>query len=174
MSKMSQEDTQLESQRVAPKHFHLLGLCHLPISSKYAGCAFTTKIYRLSKMLLSLGHEVFLYGAEGSDAPCTEFIQTHTLRDIRQEWGSGDNRYEIGYAWKAGGFRHDFNAARTETTKKYYAACVEEINKRKQPDDFLLLTQGVYQRPVSDAVKLWLTCEPGIGYRGSFARFRAF
>ena len=37
-----------------------------------------------------------------------------------------------------------------------------------------MLTQGVYQREIDEGVKLWLTCEPGIGYRGSYARFRAF
>ena len=77
--------------------FHVLGLVHLPVSREYMGCAFTMKTYRLCQMLLSLGHEVFLYGAENSLAPCTEFIQTHTLHEIRQTWGTGDNRFKIGY-----------------------------------------------------------------------------
>lgn len=157
------------------KHrFHLPALVHLPASEKYMGCAFTQKIVKLSKMLLSLGHEVFLYGAEGSDAPCTEFIQTHTLSDIRQEWGDGDNRFDIGYNWKETQFRHDFNKPRTATTKKYYKNAIKEINKRKKDDDFLLIMQGSYQKPIDDNVNLWLTCEPGIGYRGSYSRFRAF
>ncbi len=157
--------------------FHLLGLVHLPVSETYMACAFTQKIVKLSKMLMSLGHEVFLYGAEESSAPCTEFIQTHTLDDIRQEWGSGDNRdicEGLGYDFKRHGFRHDFNTERTKTTLKYYANCIKAINTRKQNDDFLLVMQGVYQRPIADAVNLWLTCEPGIGYRGSYTRFRAF
>jgi glycosyltransferase involved in cell wall biosynthesis len=137
-------------------------------------CAFTQKVVKLSKMLLSLGHKVILYGAEGSDAPCTEFIQTHTLSDIRREWGDGDNRFDLGYDWKSEGFRHDFNAERTATTRKYYASAIEGIDRRKKPDDFLLVMQGVYQKPIADAAGLWLTCEPGIGYRGSYARFRAF
>lgn len=138
------------------------------------GCAFTQKTVKLSKMLLSLGHEVVLYGSEGSDAPCSEFIQTHTLKEIRQEWGEGDNRFEIGYDWKSKGFKHDFNGPYTETTQKYYQSCIKELDERKRDDDFLLVMQGVYQRAVSNAVKLWLTCEPGIGYRGSYSRFRAF
>lgn len=154
--------------------FHLLGLVHLPVSERYMGCAFTQKIVKLSKMLLSLGHEVILYGAEGSDAPCSEFVQTHTLSDIRQEWGEGDNRFEIGYNWKATGFKHDFNAEKTATTLKYYDACIQAIKRIKQPDDFLLVMQGYYQKPIADQAGLWLTCEPGIGYRGSYARFRAF
>lgn len=157
--------------------FHLLGLVHLPVSETFMSCAFTQKIVKLSKMLLSLGHEVILYGAEGSDAPCTEFIQTHTLRDIRKEWGDGDNRPEcngLGYQWRKTGFRHDFNATRTATTIMYYAACIQAINARKRQEDFLLITQNGYQRPIGDAVDLYLTCEPGIGYRGSYTRFKAF
>jgi len=161
----------------SPRRFHVLGLVHLPVSDRFAGCAFTCKIVKLCKMLLSLGHEVILYGAEGSDAPCTEFVQTHTMADIRNEWGEGDNRPAcdgLGYDRRKHGWRHDFNAPRTDTTRRYYVSCIEAINQRKRPDDFLLLMQGVYQKPISDAVNLWLTCEPGIGYRGSFARFRAF
>lgn len=154
--------------------FHLLGLVHLPVSEYYMGCAFTQKIVKLSKMLLSLGHEVFLYGAEGSDAPCSEFIQTHSLKEIRQEWGDGDNRYRIGYDWRKVGFRHDFNLARTKTTQRFYNTCVTEILKRKSPDDFILLTQGQYHRPIADTIDLYLTCEPGIGYRGSYCNWRAF
>jgi glycosyltransferase involved in cell wall biosynthesis len=154
--------------------FHLLGLVHLPVSERYMGCAFTQKIVKMSKMLLSLGHEVYLYGAESSDAPCTEFIQTHTLSDIRQQWGNGDNRFDIGYDWKGWGFRHDFNLKRTKTTLKFYDSAAVGIRARKRDDDFLLLMQGVYQKPVADMVNLWLTTEPGIGYRGSYARFRAF
>jgi glycosyltransferase involved in cell wall biosynthesis len=130
-------------------------------------CAFTQKIVKLSKMLLGIGHEVFLYGAESSDAPCTKFFQTHTLEDIRNEWGGGDNRYDIGYDWRRFGFKHDFNAERTATTQKYYEAAAVAINKHKYRDDFLLLMQGFYQKPIADRVGLYLTVEPGIGYRGS-------
>jgi glycosyltransferase involved in cell wall biosynthesis len=126
-------------------------------------------------MLLSLGHEVYYYGAEGSDLPCTKFIQTHTLKDIRQAWGEGDNRFEIGYDWTNTDFKHDFNSHRTDATIKFYRNSIAYINKNKKADDFLLCTQGSYHTPIADAVKLFLVCEPGIGYRGSVqGRFRAF
>jgi len=150
-----------------PYRFHLLGLVHLPVSEKYMACAFTQKIVKMASMLMSLGHEVFLYGAEGSDAPCTEFVQTHTLKDIRNEWGSGDNRFGIGYNWREIQFRHDFNKPRTALTQRYNEVAAVEINKRKYLDDFILLFQGQYQKPVADKVGLYLTAEPGVGYRGS-------
>ena len=154
--------------------FHVLGLVHLPTSEEYMSCAFTQKNVKLCKMLMDMGHEVYLYGAEGSTAPCTEFIQTHTLKDIRDSWGEGDNRFEIGYDWKHQQFKHDFNSKRMPATLKYYTNAVAEIVKRKKDDDFLLVTQGYYQKPVGDAVGLHLTLEPGIGYRGSYAPYRAF
>jgi glycosyltransferase involved in cell wall biosynthesis len=155
--------------------FHLLGLVHLPCSKEYMSCAFTQKNYKLAKMLLNLGHEVIYYGAEGSTIPCTEFVQTHTLKDIRDAWGEGNNLFEIGYDWLNKDFKHDFNSEPKLTTLKYYAKCIEHINKIKKPNDFLLCTQGRYQSPIVDAVGLYLTCEPGIGYRGSVrGRWRAF
>lgn len=161
--------------------FHLLGLVHLPQARRYSGCAFTQKNLKLAKMLVKAGHEVFFYGSEGSDvveycdnAPNLHFIQTHTLADIRQAWGSGDNRFEIGYDYHSEPFRHDFNSKKTFATLKFYSACIQEINKIKKEDDFLLITQGTYHEPIDKGVGLYLTIEPGVGYRGSYAKFRAF
>lgn len=155
--------------------FHLLGLVHLPCSKTYMSCAFTQKNHKLAQMLLSLGHSVIYYGAEGSTIPCTEFVQTHSLKDIRQAWGDGDNRFETGYDWTQSDFRHDFNTERQAVTLKFYEKAVTEILSRKESDHFLLCTQGAYHSPIADAVKLFLTCEPGIGYRGSVrTRYRAF
>lgn len=157
-----------------PYRFHLLGLVHLPCSGEYLSCAFTQKNHKLARMLLSLGHEVFYYGAEGSDVPCTKMIKTHTKEDIRNDYGDVDSDFEIGYDWKNTDFRHDFNSTRRPSTLKFYANSIAAISSSKRDDDFLLCTQGYYHKPISDAVKLFLTVEPGIGYRGSCHRFRAF
>lgn len=125
-------------------------------------------------MLLSLGHEVIYYGSEGSDVPCTKFVQTHTLKDIAKDYGDGDNRFEIGYNWTNTDFRHDFNSPKKPSTLKFYLKCIDEINKTKKDDDFLLCMQGPYLKPIANVVNLFLTCEPGVGYRGSYMRFRAF
>lgn len=171
------KNTQMENQITTKRkyRYHLLGLVHLPCSREYMSCAFTQKNYKLAQMLMSLGHEVYYYGAEGSDVPCTRFIPTHTLKDISDTWGDGDNRFEIGYDWMNTDFRHDFSTKREDVTLKFYANAIKAIELDKKPDDFLLCTQGAYHNPIADAVKLFLTCEPGIGYRGSIrGRFRAF
>lgn len=165
--------------------FHLISLSHLPQHKKFNGCAFSMKNRKLAKMLTSLGHEVFFYGSEGSDVEeyvnndKLHFIETHKLADIRNDYGDGFNLDEypsVGYDTFAHEFRHDFNTnPKKSSTLKFYHSCIDEINKRKRPDDFLLLSQGFYHKPISDAVQLYLTCEPGIGYRGSMeTSFRAF
>jgi glycosyltransferase involved in cell wall biosynthesis len=132
-------------------------------------------------MLVDAGHEVFFYGSEGSDVAeyCNSdrlhFIQTHTLDDIRKDYGDGDNRFELGYNWTTQDFRHDFNADPKLSTLKFYKSCIDYINANKKPDDFLLCTQGNYHKPIADMVQLFLTCESGIGYRGSCASmYRSF
>lgn len=163
--------------------FHLLSLAHLPQNKTFMSCAFSMKNRKLAKMLTSLGHTVFFYGSEGSDVLeyCAGqpgelvFVETHTLADIAKDYGDGDNRFSIGYDFTNCDFRHDFNSLRKPSTVKFYNSCIAYINANKQPDDFLLCTQGSYQTPIVDAVKLFLVCEPGIGYRGSVkGRFRAF
>lgn len=148
--------------------FHMLGLVHLPASKEYLSCAFTQKNIKLSKMLTDMGHEVIYYGAEGSNGiTASKIVKTHTLADIRRDYGTGDNRFELGYDWRNTDFKHDFNTEKKSSTLKYYVNATEHINKIKRPDDFLLCTQGYYFKPIADAVKLFLTCESGIGYRGS-------
>jgi len=156
--------------------FHYIAMPHLPVTKEYISCAFTQKIHKLTRMLLDKGHKVFLYGVDHTDIKHKnlEFIPTVNLEDIRKEWGDGDNRFELGYDWKNGDFRHDLNKKKTECHFKFRQRAVKEIRKRKKDDDFLLLSQGYYHKNIADDVKLFLTCEPGIGYRGSYAKFRAF
>lgn len=163
---------------VSAYRFHVLGASHLPVSRLYNACAFTQKIVKLCRMLLDAKHTVFLYGAEGSDTDlATHFVQTHTLTDIRRDFGDDgyNGPHAIGYEWQGfgKGFRHDFETHVASTTQ-FYTNAVAGINARKRDNDFLLLPLGTHHQPVGAAVGLYLTVEPGIGYRGSYAGFRAF
>jgi glycosyltransferase involved in cell wall biosynthesis len=148
--------------------FHIVGLPILPVSEKYNAEAFTQKILKLCKMLMSLKHEVILYGVEGSEAQCSEFVQIISLKEVIKTWGNGDNRFELGYDCQKEYYHNDFNSQVTPLTLEFNRKVIIEINKRKKPDDFLLLAMGHYQKPIADEVGLYLTCESGIGYRGSF------
>lgn len=163
----------------------MLSSAHLPQSAAFMGEPFVQKNRKLAKMLTSLGHEVFFYGAEGSDVEeyCNSknlhFIQTHTLADIKTDYSDGyddTNSNGLGYNWRSNGFKHDMNnTPRSKSTLKFYDSCVAHINKVKKDDDFLLCTLGNYHIPISEKIQLFLKCEPGIGYRGSVKEFfRAF
>ena len=156
--------------------FHYPGIAHLPAHDKYVSCAFTLKVHKLCEMLLANGHEVILYAAEGSNAPCTEFVQTHTLKQIRDTFGDEDYEgdEEIGYDWRTQQFRHDFDGKYEKIRKYVRHRQIAEIELRKKEDDFLLLPMGFYHRELAEAVGLFLQVESGIGYFGSFARFRAY
>lgn len=158
--------------------FHVLGMAHVPVSEKYSSCAYTQKFVKFSKMMLSLGHEVFIYGAESSDVPCTQFIQTHTLQEIRDAWGDEGNNEGIGYDWmKEAGFRFtrfNDNPKGQALHDKVIDKMIEEINRIKKFDDFLCLTQGVYHKKVAENVGLVLAVETGVGYIGTFAKFKAY
>jgi len=146
---------------------------HLPLTKTYNACAFTSKVHKLCRMLVSKGHEVFVYGVGYTDIEGINYVPVVTMEDVVNEWGEGvDN--ELGYDWHTKGFKHDINEPSTPIREKFFRNTIDAINVNKQPDDFLLLSQGYYHKPIADAVNLYLTCEPGIGYRGSYARFRAF
>ena len=149
---------------------------HLPLTKEYSQCAFTQKNHKLARMLLSKGHEVFVYGVGYTDIEHQNFkyFDVVSMDDVKEAWGDGDNRFELGYDHSNGGFRHDINSEVTNCTKKFRQNTINLINQNKKDDDFLLLSQGFYHKPIAEAVNLYLTCEPGIGYRGSFAKFRSF
>lgn len=159
--------------------FHIPGYAHLPCNKKYYSCAFTHKILKFADMMMSLGHEVYFYGAEGSQVNCTEFIQTHTIEDIKRAWGDKGRKakkYELGYNWKdEAGFRMEPDTEeRVAVIKKMHAAQIVGILDRKRPDDFLCLTMGDFHEPVKKAAGLVLSVETGVAYRAVNTRFKAF
>lgn len=159
--------------------FHVLGLSHLPTKPYYNSCAFSQKIIKLCHMLMSLGHEVYFYGAEGSEVECTEFIQIQTLANIRKAWGDPEYKgtEELGYDWRS---EYGFNfRGETEVQMgalKYFAVnAVFEIERRAKADHFILL-QGGAHKVISETLgdRYMLKVEPGIGYRHCIEKFRAY
>lgn len=143
--------------------FHLLGLAHVPTNREYEPCAYTQKIVRLADMLMSKGNEVYFYGNSDSNVACTELIPVLTPEDRKRVYGD--------YNWRKEFFKHD---PKDEAHQLFNANTIVEINKRKQERDILCITMGNYQKPISDAVKLALTTETGIGYEGIYTAYRVF
>jgi glycosyltransferase involved in cell wall biosynthesis len=118
-------------------------------------------------MMGSLGHEVFHYGAEGSQVQdcCVEDVTV--LSRAEQEGWFGkfnpDTLYEVDWTGQA------------PYWQVLNMRAAAEIIKRKRPGDFLCLIAGVMNLPLVQAVGDDMPAvEYGIGYNGPFAKYRVY
>lgn len=132
--------------------FHALGVPHTITNKDYISCAYTQKVLKFCKMMTELGHEVFHYGHEHSDVVCTEHITVVEHKYFEMTYGDRKqndffefNNRDLPYIMFAE------NASR-------------EIDKRKQPGDFVLAFFGTAHKPVCDNFPDLNIVEPGIGY----------
>jgi len=116
-------------------------------------------------MMHSLGHTVFHYGGEGSDPDCTEHITTVTTAQ-RDEWFHSN--------WDKGEFPDMIFDASKEYWRVSNARAVIEIGKRIQPRDFICFISGHSQSAIANAFPSNISVEYGIGYEGTFTKFRCF
>jgi len=160
--------------------FHVLGLDHLPMLYELNNCAFSQKNLKIIKMLLSKGHDVIYYGTEGSEKSIrfSENTDPATLGKYEVvDAVSKQQRIETygEYDWKKEHFRSaPLNGGVNKNREIFTQNCIDHINSIKKDDDFLLCTQGLWNKPVADRVNLKLTVESGVGYEGVFAPFKVF
>lgn len=141
---------------------HLLGLAHLPTRREYTACAFTQKIIKLGRMFMGLGYTVYFYGIERSEVPCTEFVPVLPYAVWEKE--HSHSKADETYVYDIGGPLYAL----------FTKNAIEEIAKRKQPQDILAVTFGTAHQPIARAVNIPLTVEVGIGYEGVFAPYRIY
>jgi glycosyltransferase involved in cell wall biosynthesis len=145
--------------------FHVVGLPHTQTHKSHTACAFTMKVLKFCRMMKSLGHTVYHYGAEGSDVACDEHVQIISRQEQEGYFGRHDPNALYNADWSG-------NAPYWKLTNDRAAA---EINRRKQPGDFACMAFGSLQQPLAAQISPdVMVVETGIGYNGTFAQYRVF
>lgn len=141
--------------------FHLVSIPHTQVTDAFSACAFTNKVRYFAKMMMDLGHEVYLYAGDQNQAECTEHIPCITEE---QRLAHCAGRHFIEAVWDAN----------TPGWQTFNSNAIREIEKRKQPRDFICVIGGWASKPVADAFPDLMTVEFGIGYGGTFAKYRVW
>ena len=144
---------------------HVVCLPHTVPTKEYLCCAYTQKHLNFCKMMKSLGHTVYDYSGEGSEAQSDEHINIITHEQRKHFWGSND-------------WRKEFFAIEWSSDKPYWmianAMAIDGIRKRIKPGDFICLIGGHCQKPIADAFPNYKNVEYGIGYTGVFSQYKVF
>jgi glycosyltransferase involved in cell wall biosynthesis len=141
--------------------FHVVAMPHTHVTRAFAVDAFTEKVRRFSTMMHKLGHEVYLYAGEHSEAQSTEHVVC--ISEEQRAEAVGDGHYiNVSYD------------AQAKHWRLFNAKVITEIEKRIQPQDFICITSGLAHKPIADAFPSHISVEYSVGYSGSFAKYRVF
>lgn len=141
--------------------FHVVSLPHTQTTKDFVICAFTEKVRKFCDMMKERGHEVFLYAGEQNEAACDELI-TCITEEERLAFLDGEHYVNANFNYNL------------PTWVNFNAKAAEEIRKRAQPQDFVCLIGGSAQKQIADALPDLMSVEFGIGYGGTFAKYRVF
>jgi glycosyltransferase involved in cell wall biosynthesis len=142
--------------------FHVVALPHTKVIKEFFSCAYTEKVYGFCNMMTSLGHEVYLYASgDRTDANVTDFIPCLS-EDLRLA-AVGNNHYTS--------VSFDNNLPHW---KEFNRNAINTIARHIEQKDFICLIGGLAQKPVADAFPDHMSVEWGIGYSGTFAKYRVF
>jgi len=140
---------------------HVVSLPHTQVTEEYFSCAYSAKVHGFVRMMMSLGHEVFLYAGEETTSEPTELI-TCISEEQRAE-AVGNNH---------------FTSTSFDNTLPHWQIfngnAIKEISKRIQPKDFICIIGGLAQKPVADSFPENISVEYGVGYSGVFSNYRVF
>ncbi len=144
-----------------PMRFHVVALPHTQVTKDFTSCAFTEKVRRFCIMMTDLGHEVILYAGEKNEAPVTEHVVC--ISESMRAVAVGDKHYTTA--------SFDTNLPHWQV---FNATVINKMRERLEPKDFICLIGGYAHKPIADAFPNHTSVEFGIGYGGTFAKYRVF
>lgn len=147
---------------------HLIALPHAHVSRDVTVCAFTTKTAKFLKMMGTRGWDITLYGGELSEVgEYAELVPTYTDAEQKEWFGdmSANDLPLIAGAWDSRQDQYVITNARA----------IEHLRERYEKGDLVLLTGGLAQKPITDALGPdYLACEWAAGYSGWYLPFVCF
>lgn len=153
------------SQKSQKFRFHVVSLPHTQTTAEYTHCAYTQKVRKFCNMMSDLGHEVYLYASEENEARVTELVTVITKQKQRELFGENDhtkNFFNVRWDMYDPAWVHmNTNAVRA-------------IAERIRPHDFICIIGGWCQKIIADAFPDHFGVEFGIGYEGTFSKYRVF
>lgn len=145
--------------------FHVLALPHVHTTYEFSSCAYTIKVINFCRMMHEIGHEVFLYSGEKNETLCKEHICciSEEQRIIYLD-GINNSSKSINANW-------DLNNQGWIT---YNNNAIKNIRERIQDKDFICAIAGNCHKPIADAFPAHLPVEFGIGYTGTFSKYKVW
>jgi len=143
--------------------FHLFGLASAPVSPEFCCSPFTALIHDMAVMVVRAGHELVLYGAAGSTAPCTEFVELVSTDTLKHAFTRGQTN-PLEMKWE--------NCQDSIEWKEYVTRGTAELRQRYCKGDIALITYGYFQAFVAEEAELH--CEIVCGYSGVFTPHKVF
>lgn len=145
--------------------FHVVSLPHTQTTAEYTHCAYTQKVRKFCNMMKDLGHTVILYASEENEARVDELVTVITKQKQREIFGDNDHTKNFfNITWGV----HD--PGWVEMNSNAIRAMAERI----QPRDFICIIGGLCQEIIADAFPSNMSVEYGIGYDGTFSKYRVF
>jgi glycosyltransferase involved in cell wall biosynthesis len=142
---------------------------HVQVHRKWSSCAYTMKDLKWSGAMSKRGHEVIVYGNEGSEVEGAELVQLLTEEERASFFGPYDRQKLIDLRWDANEPYWRLQAERA----------IPELKKRVKKGDFILSMSGNCHQPIANAFEncysgtpteaMWV--EYGCGYYGVMSRY---
>ena len=166
-----------------PIRLHILGLPHTVTHNDFSHCAYTGKVLRFPRMMMSRGFEVYHYGIEGSATDATKQVDVLS----REEWDmlrvmsyrhlhpEKTKEEAVKHLTDHSSFIGDLGNWSTPLYREFNARLRPLLiaNYRSTETDIVCLPFGVSHDTALDGLN-FVVCETGIGYNDSTRNYRIF
>jgi len=139
--------------------FHVVALPHTNTTGEFPACAFNEKVRKFCVMMKMLGHTVYLYAGEHNEAPCDEHIVC--ISEVERVACLNGKHYT----------HASFDYSLPHWVK-FNQFAIDGIRERIRAQDFICVIGGLAHKQVADAFPANMTVEFGIGYPGTFSKYR--